>query len=101
MTPTPGGSGELCPCLPGEVAGPAERQLGGSMALIVNYNGALTRRITLAHNLSFVPAAYFTGGNVLNPNTAALNANATNPFLHLQLYILADEQPGCLQQCHR
>jgi len=57
-----------------------ERQLGSSMALIVNYNGALTRRITLAHNLSFVPAAYFTGGNVLNPNTAALNANVSNPF---------------------
>ena len=57
-----------------------ERQLGSSMALIVNYNGALTRRITLAHNLSFVPAAYFTGGNVLNPNTTALNANVPNPF---------------------
>jgi hypothetical protein len=60
--------------------GAIERQLGSSMALIVNYNGALTRRITLAHNQSFVPAAYFTGGNVLNPNTAALNANVPNPF---------------------
>jgi len=60
--------------------GSIERQLGSSMALIVNYNGALTRRITLAHNLGFVPAAYFTGGNVLNPNTAALNANVPNPF---------------------
>jgi hypothetical protein len=57
-----------------------ERQLGSSMALIVNYNGAITNRITLGHNLAFVPQAYFSSGNTLNPNTTALNASVTNPF---------------------
>jgi hypothetical protein len=57
-----------------------ERQLGGSMALIAEYEGAVTDRISLSDSLTFTPAAYYTGGNVLNPNTAALNANVPNPF---------------------
>ena len=58
----------------------SERQLSGSLVLSVDYTGSFTDRIEVSHNRSFVPSAYFTGGNVLNPNTSKLNASVPNPF---------------------
>jgi hypothetical protein len=57
-----------------------ERQIGSRDAIVVGYTGAWTDRIEWSQNLNSVPAAYFTGGNVLNANTSALAAAVTNPF---------------------
>ncbi len=57
-----------------------EKQMGSRDAIVVGYTGSWTDRMEWSQNLNSVPAAYFTGGNVLNPNTAALAATVTNPF---------------------
>jgi len=71
-----------------------EKQFGSSTVLHVDYIGSWTTRLQVSQNLDSVPAAYFTGGNTLNPNNGALSGTATpNPFSVKNMGDLATSSP--------
>ncbi|MDP9050361.1 MAG: hypothetical protein M3O31_06495 [Acidobacteriota bacterium] len=75
-----------------------EKQFGSSTVLHVDYIGSWTTRLQVSQNLNAVPAAYFTGGNVLNPNNGVLNGTVkNNPFLYTNMSDLASSSPVIYQ----
>jgi len=75
-----------------------EKQFGSSTVLHVDYIGSWTSRLQVSQNLNAVPAAYFTGGNVLNPNNGTLSGTVKdNPFLYKNMGDLAASSPVIYQ----
>lgn len=76
-------------------AGTVQKQFGSSTLLQVDYLGAYTDRVTVNKPTNSVPAAYFTGGNVLNPNTNALNGTISgfNPFSYKNMADMQQNYP--------
>jgi hypothetical protein len=75
-----------------------EKQFGSSTVLHVDYIGSWTTRLQVSQNLNSVPAAYFTGGNVLNPNNGPLSGTVKdNPFNYKNMSDLATSSPVVYQ----
>jgi Carboxypeptidase regulatory-like domain len=75
-----------------------EKQFGSSTVLHADYIGSWTSRLQVSQNLNSVPAAYFTGGNTLNPNNGALSGNVSpNPFSYTHMSDLATSSPVVYQ----
>jgi len=75
-----------------------EKQFGSSTVLHVDYIGSWTTRLQVSQNLNSVPAAYFTGGNLLNPNNSALSGTVKdNPFSYKNMSDLATSSPVVYQ----
>ncbi|NYF77817.1 hypothetical protein HDF17_000104 [Granulicella arctica] len=75
-----------------------EKQIGSSTVLHVDYIGSWTTRLQVSQNLNSVPEAYFTGGDVLNPNNGTLSGTVKgNPFLYKNMSNLATSSPVIYQ----
>ena len=57
-----------------------QRQIDRFSMIQVSYEGSWTDHLSVGQNINSVPAAYFTTGQIVNPNNGKLTANVTNPF---------------------